>query len=381
MRLRVAVDWAGDVVEDRTHDARSLRVGADELCDVTVPGDPTQAIRFVEIGALAVMELPASLVAAIEWPEGVCEAIAHDTELTLAGARSAGRLVLRGAPFADHATAVRFSIEPPLPSRVDVALAAWAAGALSLACLLGAGVAFVESAHPGALASPRNLDEGQAQVLRVSLVVDPQAALEPLDERTGNRPAYARDGIGDASRYARLLVEGFDHYAAGDLASAEESWSDASHLQPQRPEAYVNLAQIAKRRGELDAERRWLRVALSLAPTQCEALVNAALAETRGGNLAGARDALRTAGTACGDRISFVMLDEAALRAAERDVDGALGALETAEAALVIDAPDKRREALTDLVSDPLFAALRGTTRFRTVVEHLRRSLTPPQHV
>jgi hypothetical protein len=380
MRLRVAVDWAGDVVEDRTHDAAILRVGADELSDVTVPGDATRAIRFVEVGALALMELPASLVAAVQWPDGLCEAISRDTEVALAGVHSAGRLVLRDAPFADHATSVRFSVEPPVERRADVALTVWAAGALSLACFLATGVAFVKSAHPSALAGPRALEESEAQVLRVSLLVDPDAALQAIGERKPG-PRSTRDGRPDASRYAQLLVDGFELYVAGDLEHAEDRWTLATHVMPARPEAYVNLAQIYKRRGQLENERRLLTTALALAPAQCEALVNAALAETRGGNLKGAHDVLRSAGAVCGDRISFVMLDEAALRAAERDTEAALRALEAAEAVLVIDAPDKRREALSDLENDALFAALRGTARFQLIVEHLRQSLTPPKHV
>jgi hypothetical protein len=384
MRLRVTVEWAGDVVDDRVHDARELRVGAAPGDRITVPGDVRSSIRFLELGALVLAELPASLVAAIEWPDGVCEAVAHDTQLTLAGARSSGRLLLHDSPLPDHTTSVRFSVEPRLPPRRDVALVAWAAGALSVAMFLGAGLSFTQSAAP-TLVGPHALGETEAALLRVTF--EPSLnVLQPLDDRRsgrggsgdGNGTSGRRDGVADPSRYSELLVEGFERYVEGSLEAAQASWSEASSLFPDRPEAWVNLAQVEKRRGALPAERALLMRALKAAPEHCEALVNLGLVETRMSSLAASHVVLGRARRACGDRTAFVLIDEAALAAAEGGRGATLAALESAAAALTIDTPDKRREALADLEHDPLFASVRGEPRFRAVLTQLRHSLNNP---
>jgi hypothetical protein len=391
MRLRVAVDWAGDVIDDRVHDGHTLRVGAAGDDDVSIPGDATAPIRFMQVGALVVAAIPASLVAAIEWPDGVCEAVAHDTELTLAGAHAAGRLLLRCSPLPEHVTSVRFSVEPALPARRDVALVGWAAGALSLASFLAMGLSFTSSALSPTLAGPHALGEGEAALLRVSFIPDSRHELQPLDDRhsglggVGRGGDHPREGVGDPSRYAQLLVEGFERYLSNDLAGARASWNEAADFAPDRPEAWVNLAQVEKREGAtapwaqrmeaLERERALLQHALATAPQHCEALVNLGLVEARTSRPAAARAIIDRARLACGARSAFVSLDEAALAAAENQPQRTLAAIEEAAAALRIDTADKRREALTDLEHDPLFLTVRGDPRFRAVIAQLRRSL------
>ncbi len=292
--------------------------------------------------------------------------------------------MLRGSPLDGHATVLRFSLEPPAVHRRDVALAAWGAAALLLAIWTGATIAFASASGEARLVGPRALAIGDAALLRVSLVVDPSASLSPVDAvagdgRGGRRAGAtaARDGADAAGRYARLLVEGFDRYVAADLGGAEDRWTDAAELEPERPEAWVNLAQVQKRRGAVARERRLLARALSAAPAHCEALVNMALVEARLHDLAAGREVLDRARRACGARTAFLLLDEAALFASGGERAPALDRIEAALAALDADTDDKRREALADLERDPVFATVRAEPRFRAVLSRLRRALSP----
>ena len=392
MRLRVSVDWAGDRVEDRVHDTHELRVGPSahtNTAHVTVPGEPSAAIRFVEVGALVLAEIPAALVAAIEWPSGEHELVEEDQGFALTGARRMGRLVLRDAPLPEHPTTVGFALEPSIPRRRDVAIVAWAAGALSLAVYLGASIAAVQSGASSELAGPHALGAGEARTLRVSLIVDTNAPLAPLDDhRTGagglarrSGSALERDGVPSASRYAALLVDGFSRYLASDLDSAEARWTEASEVLPDRPEAWVNLAQVAKRRGSIEGEQQLLTRALASSPEHCEALVNLGLVEARLKAFATGHAVLARAHQACGARAGFMLLDEAALSAAEGDHKLALHHLEEAVTALLADEADKRREALSDLEHDPLFTAVRATQRFHAAVERLKQTLSTTEPV
>jgi hypothetical protein len=194
-----------------------------------------------------------------------------------------------------------------------------------------------------------------------------------------------REGASDPSRYAQLLVEGFERYLIDDLVGARTAWNEAAELAPDRPEAWINLAQVEKREGTLARptqrmqalvrERALLQRALATAPGHCEALVNLGLVEAHTSRPSVARAIIERARLACGARSGFVSLDEAALAAAENHPQLALAAIEQAAAALQIDTVDKRREALADLEHDQLFWMVRGNDRFLAVIARLRRSL------
>jgi hypothetical protein len=115
-------------------------------------------------------------------------------------------------------------------------------------------------------------------------------------------------------------------------------------------------------------------------PERCEALVDLALVEGARGHAPAGRVLLQRALAACGARLGFVRLHEAALHAASGDAGAALRTLEEAVRVLAGDDLDKRREALADLLAEPLYAPLRGEPRFRALVERLRSSVAdaPP---
>ncbi len=385
MRLRLAVRWAGDTIEDRLHDGRELRVGAGADDEVTVAGDDRAPIRFVELRELTVLELPAALVSSIEWTDGSTECVDEDRRITLGGARRAGCIVLRQAPLSELPTSLHFELEQEAPRRSDFALIAWAGGALALAAYLGVSVVAVQSSMSGALLAPHELGAGEISALRVRMIIDQslplvdEARTNAMGEKgLGGAGAHRRPGAREASRYASLLVQGFDRYVAGDLDAAQQQWSEASFLDSERPEAWVNLAQIAKRRQQVDEEQRLLRVALSHDPDRCEALVSMALVEARLGALERGAKTIARARARCGGQQGFVLLNEAALLAAGGQLDAALARLEAALHALPSD--DKRQEALADLQHEPLFANLRSDARFAAVLSSLRVRLDPPDH-
>ncbi len=381
MRLRVAVRWAGDTIEDRLHEARELRIGSGPTDEVTVAGDAHSPIRFVELRALTVAELPAALVESIEWPDGEVERIDEDRRVTLGGSRRAGRITLRRCAGAEIPTELAFELGHEAARRRDVALVAWAGGAMALAAYLGVTLVAVQSSMQSALVAPRALRSGEAtELLRIRFHIDPKRELVDDgktighgDRGRGGTRRRKRPGATEASRYAELLIAGFERYVASDLDSAHEKWSEATAVDSERPEAWINLAQIAKRRSNAEDERRLLRVALEHDPERCEALVSMALVETRLGELADGHKTIGRARVSCGSDQGFVLINEAALFAAAGKLDDAFTRLEAAVGKLPSD--DKREEALADLQQEPLFAQLRGDARYAALVSALRTRL------
>jgi tetratricopeptide (TPR) repeat protein len=384
MRLRVAVRWAGDTIEDRLHERAEVRVGAGPSDDVTVAGDERAPIRFVELRALTVVELPAALVESVEWTDGSTVQIVQDARVTLGGSRRAGRISLRSTAAAEPPTSVYFELgQDGVTRRRDVALVAWAGGALALATYLGVTLVAVQSGMSRGLAAPRELRSGEAsELLRVRLNVDQTRPLVDDGETIG-RGGHGRGGESQrkrpgatvASDYAKLLVRGFDRYVHGDLDAAQGAWSEASFLDPERTEAWINLAQIAKRRGDIRGEQRLLRVALDHDPDRCEALVSMALVEGRLGETRKAELAIAQARARCGAEQGFVLFNEAAVLASSGRVDDAFRSLTSAIAQLPSD--DKREEALADLQQEPLFAQLRTDARYTAALRSLRDT---PEH-
>ena len=233
--------------------------------------------------------------------------------------------------------------------------------------------------HPGTAGSrdrTRSMKLEAAAVLRVSFI-DPQEKLQAFDERAATT-AHARDGVPRRvairaaararlrsvhrrrSRRRRSALDRCHALSAGARRGVREPRADREA--PRRPvarattprdraRAGADAMRGAGQRGARRDARRQLRFCARVA-AHCQRVV-------RGSHVV--RDA-RRGGVA---------------RGRGDDADGALRALETAEASLVVDAPDKRREALSDLENDPLFAALRGSSRFHSVDRALAAAASP----
>ncbi len=377
MRLRVAVDWDGVTVEDLIHDRRSLVIGAGEHAQVSLPGPPGCYVQIQAYRALAVLEVPVALVSTVRWNDGESEALLADRSITLSSQTGTCELTLRESFLSERPARVRITALESLPLRRDVALTGWAAAAVLLGTYLAAGIAYTHGVEDDALAAPKSVMGEERRDHFVTWIVDPTLPLEDAT-RSPTDDALARDDDDLASDYARLLVRGFERYVKDDLSGAQRAWSDAVTLVPERPEAFINLAQVAKRRHSLGEAEALLRQALSISPERCEALADLGLLEAERGLTDLGKQTLAHARTACGDRIGFVSLHLAALLGDAGELAQAQAELGRAIDALVGDTPDKRREALYDLEHQALFARLRTAATFPLAVARLRASLQRP---
>ena len=368
------MDWDGVTVEDLIHDRRSLVIGAGANAHVSLPGPSGAYVRIQTYRALAVLEVPAALVSTVRWNDGEEEALLADRSITLSSQVGTCELTLRESFLSDQPARVRIAALESLPMRRDVALTGWAAAALLLGTYLAAGIAYTR-AKDDALTAPRIESGEEHRDHFVTWLVDPTL---PLDDTRGHDDTSLRDDDDLASDYARLLVRGFEHYVRDDLTGAQRAWSEAVTLMPERPEAFINLAQVAKRRHSLGEAEGLLRQALAISPERCEALADLGLIEAERGLADVGKKTLAHARTACGDRIGFVSLHLAALLGDTGELAQAQAELDRAVDALVGDTPDKRREALYDLEHEPLFARLRAAVTFPQAVARLRASLQRP---
>ena len=429
LALRIIVEWDGTVVEDRLYRERDLvLVGSGPAAQSVAPGPDGRYVAFVRRGDAWALHVPAGLVRAIDVPgEPLADGAAgYKRTLALAGVETTrcGSLVFDDA-------IVTFELCELGGKRRDRALVGWAMAALVLALagastytltkIVGPGdrpqwgrpeplasrdanqlrvkigptgkgasrpqagrgrmlhatpkgtvkarkqppqPAVVVARHLGNRKAPKKIDP--AVKPRAALIEDAQAALLNADLR------QAVDGFSKADKdgpldYDQLNWLGLAHYMQGQYDDAERTWQKARALDPLRPDAINNLANVAKRRGDTAAEIALINEALALSPNDCHATNGLALALAKSpdaSDRARAESMLEKSDAACGGGYAYTSIQRAALLALQGQRDAAFAALETGLEHIDTLVPIKEFEVWTDLTLDPAFASLRGDARF-----------------
>lgn len=429
LALRIIVEWDGTVVEDRLYRERDLvLVGSGPAAQTVAPGPEGRYVAFVRRGDAWALHVPAGVVQAIDVPgEPLADGgQGYKRTLALAGVETArcGSLVFEDA-------IVTFELCELGGKRRDRALWGWATAAIVLALVggstytlsrvIGPGdrpqwgrpeplasrdanqlrvkigpdgrgasrpqagrgqmlrapskgtkkpqkkppqLASVERRHLGNKKAPKKVDP--AAKPRAELIEEAQAALLNADLREAVDEFSKADKDGPLD-YDQLNWLGLAHYMQGSYDDAERTWQKARALDPMRPDAINNLANVAKRRGDTAAEIALINEALSLSPNDCHATNGLALALAKENDRARAAAMLERSDEACGGGYAYTSIQKAALLSLSGDRDGAFRALENGLAHVDTLVPIKEFEVWTDLTLDPAFASLRGDARFTSL--------------
>jgi tetratricopeptide (TPR) repeat protein len=432
LALRIIVEWDGTVVEDRLYRERDLvLVGSGPAANSVAPGPEGRYVAFVRRGDAWAIHVPPGVAQAIDIPgEPLADGgKGYKRVLSLSGVETArcGSLVFDDA-------IVTFELCELGGKRRDRALVGWAAAAIVLALVGGGTYELKRVLGPGdrpQWGRPEPLAARDANVLRIKLGPDGKGASRPQAGRgqmlhatakgtkkpqkkppqvasvdkqhLGNRRApkkidpaakprvelieqaqaallnadlrQAVDGFSKAEKdgpldYDQLNWLGLAHYMQGSYDDAERVWRKARMLDPTRPDAVNNLANVAKRRGDTSSEIALINDALSLKPDDCHATNGLALAlakSTDASDRQRAASMLATSDAACGGDYAYTSIQRAALFAIEGKSDAAFKELETGLAKVDTLVPIKEFEVWTDLTLDPAFATLRADARFTSL--------------
>ena len=426
LALRIIVEWDGTVVEDRLYRERDLvLVGSGPAAQTVAPGPEGRYVAFVRRGDAWALHVPAGVVQAIDVPgEPLADGgQGYKRTLALAGVETArcGSLVFEDA-------IVTFELCELGGKRRDRALWGWATAAIVLALVGGSTYTLSRVIGPGdrpQWGRPEPLASRDANQLRVKIGPDGRGASRPqagrgqllrapskgtkkpqkkppqlasVDQRhLGHKKAPKkvdptvkpraelieeaqaallnadlREAVDEFSKadkdgpldYDQLNWLGLAHYMQGSYDDAERTWQKARALDPMRPDAINNLANVAKRRGDTAAEIALINEALSLSPNDCHATNGLALALAKEHDRARAAAMLEKSDEACGGGYAYTSIQKAALLSLSGDRDGAFKALENGLQHVDTLVPIKEFEVWTDLTLDPAFASLRGDARF-----------------
>ena len=433
LALRIIVEWDGTVVEDRLYRERDLvLVGSGPAAHTVAPGPDGRYVAFVRRGEAWALHVPAGLVHAIDVPgEPITDGgKGYKRTLSLTGVETArcGSLVF------DDAIVTFELCELGGGKRRDRALVGWAAAAIVMALVGGGTYKLSRVIGPGdrpQWGRPEPLASRDANQLRVKIGPDGKGASRPqagrgqtlrapskgtkklqpkkpqvaaVDKRhLGNQKApkkvdptvkprtelieqaqaallnadlrQAVEGFSKADKdgpldYDQLNWLGLAHYMQGSYDDAEKTWQKARAMDPLRPDAINNLANVAKRRGDTASEIALINEALSLNPNDCHAQNGLALALAKSSDAydrGRAAAMLTKSDEACGGGYAYTSIQKAAMLALSGERDSAFKELETGLAHVDTLVPIKEFEVWTDLTLDPAFASLRGDARFTTL--------------
>jgi tetratricopeptide (TPR) repeat protein len=433
LALRIIVEWDGTVVEDRLYRERDLvLVGSGPAAHTVAPGPEGRYVCFVRRGESWAIHVPAGVVHAIDVPgEALADGEkGYKRTLSLTGVETArcGSLVF------DDAIVTFELCELGGGKRRDRALIGWAAAAIVLSLFGAGTYRLSRVIGPGdrpQWGRPEPLASRDANQLRVKIGPDGKGASRPqagrgqmlkapskgtkkpqkkppqlatvVKQHLGNQKvpkkvdptAKPRTELIEQAQAAllnadlRQAVEGFSkadkdgpldydqlnwlglaHYMQGSYDDAERTWQKARAMDPMRPDAINNLANVAKRRGDTAAEIVLINEALSLSPNDCHAQNGLALALAKSSDAydrGRAAAMLAKSDEACGGGYAYTSIQKAALLALSGERDSAFKELETGLQHVDTLVPIKEFEVWTDLTLDPAFASLRGDARFTTL--------------